>query len=345
MTASGISEMTSGVTVRLAPLQPHCFAFGGFEIQMLAALEAARNAGTSVSRLDPWDRDQRFHILHLWGLDLMHHTTVQWARRANKRLVLTVLLPYLTPRQVFRSTFSWFLPRAVWRRRLAAEVDALVVVNRAQCVSARVLLRKPASRVHVVPNIVPDIFFEAAAEGGNRDYVLCAGNICRRKNQLKLIQASVAAGLKVVLIGGVLPGEEKYAEQIRKVAAASPLVEWRQEVPPGSAALADLYAHARVFALVSLLETQPISMLEAAAAGCRLVTANRPYARQEFYRGAELVDPNSVAAIQAGLTKAFRAGGAGAIEQRVLEPCRRQSVGRAYKEIYETVARGGDRPA
>src|SRR4051812_48074208 len=82
--------------VRVAPLQPHCFAFGGFELQMLDALEAARRAGVAIQQLDPWSRDDAFEIVHVWGLETANASLVMWAKRAGKKVVLTALLPYLT---------------------------------------------------------------------------------------------------------------------------------------------------------------------------------------------------------------------------------------------------------
>jgi hypothetical protein len=52
--------MPSRPIVRVIPLQPHCFAFGGFEIQMIAAMEAARAAGKAIAPLGFWSREADF---------------------------------------------------------------------------------------------------------------------------------------------------------------------------------------------------------------------------------------------------------------------------------------------
>ena len=54
---------------RVVPFQPHCFAFGGFELQMIAAMDSARAAGADVAPLDFWRREADFDVLHLWALD------------------------------------------------------------------------------------------------------------------------------------------------------------------------------------------------------------------------------------------------------------------------------------
>lgn len=47
-----ISGTSSEPIVRVVPFQPHCFAFGGFEVQMLAAMESARTVGVNIAPLD-----------------------------------------------------------------------------------------------------------------------------------------------------------------------------------------------------------------------------------------------------------------------------------------------------
>jgi hypothetical protein len=59
--------VASRPVVRVIPAQPHCFAFGGFEIQMLAAMESAWAAGADVAPLDYWRREADFDLLHFWG--------------------------------------------------------------------------------------------------------------------------------------------------------------------------------------------------------------------------------------------------------------------------------------
>ena len=55
--------------VRVLPLQPHCFAFGGFEIQMLSALEAVRACGVDAQPMDIWSRNADFDIFQLQSLE------------------------------------------------------------------------------------------------------------------------------------------------------------------------------------------------------------------------------------------------------------------------------------
>jgi hypothetical protein len=73
--------------VKYVQNQPHCFAFGGFEIQMLSTLKAVQEAGVDADKLNPWSRDSDFDIIHLWGLELNHSNILHFCeKRMEKKL-------------------------------------------------------------------------------------------------------------------------------------------------------------------------------------------------------------------------------------------------------------------
>ena len=197
------------------------------------------------------------------------------------------------------------------RRSMLAMIDCITVVNKAQARYLVGTVGVPAEKVTVVPNLVDDIFFGTAGGAevgafGIENYVLCTGNICRRKNQLALVGACRKLGVPLLLVGNILTGEEDYGRAVAEAIAVGDGFRWIQGLIPGSVELAAAYKGAVVFALPSYLEAQPISALEAAASRKPLVLGDRPYARQEFYVRAALADPGSVDAIAAAIRKASR---------------------------------------
>src|SRR5688500_15482068 len=114
--------------VRVVPLQPHCFAFGGFEIQMIAAMRGARAAGADIEPLDPWARVADFDIVHVWGLDQQHVNVAHWSRLARKKVVLSALVGYTAWRSLLGGGWRRLVPRH-WSRRLLDSVDAVTCVN------------------------------------------------------------------------------------------------------------------------------------------------------------------------------------------------------------------------
>jgi glycosyltransferase involved in cell wall biosynthesis len=328
--------------VRVASLQPHCFAFGGFEIQMISALEATREAGVDVQRLDPWSRDVNFDIMHVWGLDIAQTQTIKWARKSHKQIVMTAWLPYVTIQHRLYYAASSLCGVVRMRRKLLDIVDILVVVNELQASAAQVLLGVHESKIKVIPNIIESQYFSNGAVNpdqpiGFEHYVLCTGNICKRKNQLKLAKAAINGGYSLLIIGDVLQGEEGYATELGGVIEGHKSVRWIRGVAPGSATLVSAYANCMAFALPSLIEQQPISALEAAAAGKPLLLADRAYAQQKYFKNAYLVDPNSELSIQDGLGRIKECPTDYIPEKVFLNECTREKVGLAYRDVYDLI--------
>lgn len=320
--------------VRVAPLQPHSLAFGGFDIQMITVLKATREAGVDVERLDPWSRDSDYDVLHVWGLSEAHLPALQWAKKAGKRVVLSALLPYLSPRARLGRIRALANGRARRQREILGAIDRLVVVNTPQAETAVQLLGFPRDRVDVIPHLVDEQYFLARGSVSSGDYVLCAGNICRRKNQLRLVRACQQEGVPLLLVGDVLTGEDEYGRAVEQAIAAARDARWILGLPPGSPELLSAYKDSCGAALVSYHETQPISLLEAAAVGRPLLIADRAYARQEFYENAVLVDPSSVKSIGIGLRRLVENPERYHPPAADLNRCTREAVGEGYATVY-----------
>jgi glycosyltransferase involved in cell wall biosynthesis len=327
-------------------LQPHCFAFGGFEVQMIAAMESARAVGADIAPLDFWRREPDFDVLHCWGLELQHSHTVKWAHAAGKKTVLSALVNYPGWKSWLRYFASFAMGPARLRRAMLAMIDGVTVVNQAQARFLVETVKLPAEKVTVVPNLVEEVFFNACNHADRdvreiRNYVICVGSICRRKNQLALIGACRKLGVPLLLVGSVLTGEEDYGRSVAEAMAAVKSFYWIRSLSPGSVELASAYQGASVFALPSHVETQPISALEAAAARRPLVLAERPYAKQEFYERAVLADPRSIDAIAGAIRRALDQPDAHCPPVAVIEQCRREKVGMAYMSVYQRLVPRG----
>ena len=326
--------------VRVLPLQPHCFAFGGFELQMLSVLEAVRECGVDAQPMDVWSRDADFEVLHVWGLSVAHAATLYWARQSGKGAVMTALLPYRTVERRVRHLAAMLAGQGRLRRKLLDMVDVLVVVNEAQAESACLMLGMPRERIAVIPHIIAAPYFEQPGEGAapadvSDSYVLCTGNVCARKNQINLAKACLAVGCPLVIIGDVLPGEERYGEALARLIERRSPIRWLPGMPAGSPDLVEAYRNCRIFALPSREETQPIGALEAAAAGKPVLIGDRPYARQKYYRNACLVDTGSAKSIESGLRAVLAEPNRYVAPVDVLAECRDKRVGAAYKRVYE----------
>jgi len=263
------------------------------------------------------------------GMGLDHGYTVTWGNEAGKKTVLSALVDYPGWKSWLRHQAPLLMELARLLESMLATLDCITVVNEAQAKFFVDTVRFPAEKLAVVPNVVEDIFFEkvdatSGAAFGAENYVLCVGNVCQRKKQLSLSAACRKPGVPLLLVGKVLPGEEEYEKSVAEALFTCHNSRWIHWLSPGSRELASAYRDARVFALLSRTEQQPISALEAAAMRKPLVLADRPWAKQEFYEHAVLADSRSTDAIAGALRKALDKPDSYCPPASVLQQCRKK---------------------
>jgi len=332
--------------IKYFPCQPHCFAFGGFDMQMINALGSVRKNGIDASKLDSWSRDSDFDIIHLWGIGPHNYQIIDWSKKSGKLIIATVLLPYFGTlkseignlyRQYFSNSFKTQI-------NYYKKIDRIVVLNNVQADVLYKYYKVPYSKIDIIPNIVENKYFETInTDFGQKydikNYVLCTGNISARKNQLNLALACVNLNVNLVLIGNVLDGEEIYAAKLESLVNANDNILWIRELPKASDDLVAAYKSCRVFALASLDETQPISALEAVAMNKPLVLLDKKYAYQTYYNGAILCKSPTVKDIEIALHMQFEQNLDIKVNSDIIQ-CKEDSVGKAYCKSYSKLNSG-----
>ncbi len=328
--------------VKYYPYQPHCFAFGGFDMQMLNTLDAVKKLGIDASKLDIWSRDSEFDIIHLWGIGPHNYHIIDWVKKANKKLVATVLLPYFV---TYRAKLSY------WKHYLSKQqkqlihfyslIDKIVVVNESQASVLNQFYKVPFAKIFVIPHIVEDKFFKIpnfnfVKKYGIENYVLCTGNISQRKNQLNLAKACINLNINLVLIGNCLDGESSYGKYLEELIKDNLNVLWIKGLNKGSEELASAYYDCLIFALPSNDETQPISALEAVAMNKPIILQNRAYANQKYYKNAILCNKGSVTDIEKVLNNFFLVKKEQEFNKNIID-CQEINVGNKYVEVYKEI--------
>ncbi len=319
--------------------QPHCFGFGGFDIQMIATSEAISKCQVDISKLDVWSRDNKFDILHCWGLSFSHYENYLWAKKTGKKLVATILMQ---DNDTLYAKFKFKVSSLLYKQRLLTEMlrlpDKVIVVNEDQAKICNLNFKIPKDKIHIVPHVVGDIFFkedDTININSNNQYVLTVGNVCSRKNQVALAKACIGENLKLIIIGKVLDGEQMYGDELRKlVDKNNHLLTWIYELKENSKELVEYYKQCSIFALPSYIEQQPISLLEAAAFKKPLLIADRNYAKQKFYRNSCIVDPSLITSIRSGLQRTLNNPLMFIPPYETLKECQQSEVGKAYTKIY-----------
>jgi glycosyltransferase involved in cell wall biosynthesis len=151
---------------------------------------------------------------------------------------------------------------------------------------------------------------------GLQDFVLQVGTVYPAKNQLAVIEALFDLPVPLVFIGKVLGPFADYAETCKARAAERGNVLFLDHVPHEE--LPGIYALAAVHVLPSWRETPGLVSLEAAAAGCRIVTTSIGSTRDYFADDAWYCYPDDLASIRQAVEKALNAPPSAVLRQRVL---------------------------
>ena len=191
------------------------------------------------------------------------------------------------------------------------------------------------NKYHVVPNSA-DLSFACAKpdwfvnEFGVKDFVMCAAYLSERKNQLALLRAMKDTDVPLVLTG---PAENQYAAVCRKEAGGSVLFTG----PMSREQIASAYAAAKVHVLPSYYETPGLASLEAALAGCTIVTTDRGCTREYFGDFVYYCDPASEESIRSAILKALEGPPRAGLKEHIVKNFTWDRAGLETLKGYRTV--------
>ncbi|MCC6189285.1 MAG: glycosyltransferase family 4 protein [Anaerolineales bacterium] len=166
-----------------------------------------------------------------------------------------------------------------------------------------------------------------------RDFVLQVGTLNPVKNQLGLVEALRDLPVPIVIIGQAMAAAGDYGSRLRARAAARGNVTFVDHLPHEE--LPGIFALASVHALPSWRETPGLVSLEAAAAGCRVVTTAIGSTRDYFEDLAWYCWPDDQASIRRSVEAALQAQATNGLRERVLERYTWKRAGEATLAAYE----------
>ena len=346
-------------------------ASGGGEIQMFGTAEGLRELGVAARLWRPWEESiKEARCLHLFGSLPEHLPLVEAARRAGLPVLLSTIAWFdwrsywREPGSVVRrlKAVSGFAARAAWprlpswRRRLYHSVDLLLPNSNAEAAQLTRYFQVAPTKIHIVPNganprfgdaepgpflklldrqmneETPSIVRSRVAEGR---FVLYAGRIEPRKNQLGLIRAMRGKGVPVVLIGDVVPGHDRYWRACCKAADAT--VIFLPRLDHDDPLLRSAYAACGCLALTGWYETPGLVALEAAMSGTPLVLPRGGSAQEYFGREASYVAPDDLRGIRRAVLDALERRRSERIAKRMQDNFTWKSAAAATLEAYRRV--------
>src|SRR5581483_7622993 len=306
-----------------------------------AALESL---GITVEHLRWWDGSQRGDLIHFFGRPSGQY--VDLAHGKGMRVVISDLLTGAAARSagaLAAQRFAIVVAKRVLPHSFCARMnwesfvkaDAVIALTSWEAELVQRLFRAPARRVHIVPNGVAREFLGSSDEQiAREDYLVCTATIAERKRALELARAAVRAGTPLWIIGRAYDEGDPYARRFSAFAREHRDVVRYEGAVEDRQLLAQIYAEARGFVLLSTMESLSLSALEAAACGCPLLLSDLPWARTTFDTAARYC-PIAGPAVTAPILRAFYDAAPGL--PRPPRPASWEDVARKLTSIYEEV--------
>ena len=308
----------SGIRACFVPHIPFGFIYGGAEVQAQSTLNCLNAMGHDAFWLDLTDHTllERTDIFHFFGADIEF---AYWIHSAIADRPVVVSSIFSEPSILRRLGWHYgrLLPGTTPRRlaRLLREATLILPNSEAESEALRALFGVDPRSIRVIPNGV-DVTFIGSDPASFRarylndwpsdaPFVLCAGRIEWRKNQLMLAESCLQAGVRLVLVGQLAPNtDSEYQQRLLALIGSNPkFLKYMGAIPRSD--MPDAYAAAAVHALVSTWETTGLTSLEAGLNGCNLVVGDCPPVREYFGDIATIVHQDE-RSVREGIEEALR---------------------------------------
>ncbi|HHY99232.1 MAG TPA: glycosyltransferase family 4 protein [Firmicutes bacterium] len=316
----------------------------GDTIQVMETMRALRELGVEVDHCMELNPDlSGYDLVHLFNISRAVETYAQ-CRNAVERGRPVVVSPiywnmeeYILNEESDRSQrlVEWWRKDNAFRLQILKWADMVLPNGWAEM---NLIHRDFGIRPNymIVPNGADPAFANAdpipfVSTYGLEDIVLCVGRISPRKNQLRLIKALSGIGIDVVLIGAV--NDPFYFEKCREHAGAN--IKFLPQMPQSQ--LASAYAAAKAHVLPSWYDTPGLVSLEAAMAGCNIVSTNRGTAAEYFGNLAWYCDPRDVESIREAALRAYSSERVGKLKEIILTQFTWEVAARETLKAYEMV--------
>lgn len=279
---------------------PFLLAHGGFGIQIEQTFSALRKSGVDVAFLRWWSKAPVPDLIHYFGPAPSWY--LDFCSSKGIRTVVSALLTSQGSRPSWRNYLQGhairgmrkFLPQMAERMGWDAfhKADAFVTLTQHEGRLLQHVFGVPVDKIHVIPNGVEDCFLEASSPS-REDWLMTSCTITPRKRVIELVEAAALARRRLKVFGKPYSSADPYFQAFLVVVNRHrSWVEYAGEVTDRSE-LADLYRRAAGFALISTMESQSLSALEAASCRCPLILSDLPWARETFPKGAVFVRPTA----------------------------------------------------
>lgn len=319
------------IKIVVVPSIPFSLMYGGGETQVVKTCKALASNGVDVAYLHWEDELQDCDLLHVFGAKYWQTPIIELAKGRGIPVALSTI-SYAPPsarnyvRSRLKKLFTKLVPIPTTYKLIHKAVSLADVLLPNSIAEGEYLVDQfgvSESKISVIPNAV-DLSFANATPAQFRqqfdlqgDFTLCVGKIEPRKNQLKLVEAFLKWGKKLVLIGDAINNQRGYYDQVIALAKQDPNIIHIPRLPHDSGLLASAYAAARTHVLLGVNETPGLVNLEAGLAGASLAVLDCPPVREYLGEYAVYIPNLSVEAIRNGINAANVRGTDKGLRQRI----------------------------
>ncbi len=322
---------------------------GGLQIQIEETAKGLRELGVEVVFYDPW-RDQipEVDLCHAFSIDGAILPHLERATESGKPVIVSPVFSafahgaYVTRVKVLLSSSIPGMYSDLKRAQRIFNVASHVIALNADEES---LIRSSFSsvssrKITVIPNGIDGRFatgnpeiFRAKYKLGS--FILTVGSIEPNKNQLALIQAMKQLDSQLVIIGRANRSYPDYFALCQKEASTQKTILFVGEVPHGDPILASAFAASELFVLPSFSEVMPLSLYEAALAGCKVAASDSFPLQPEMARYVSRFTPSSVSSMATVLAKELQGRPSNSLKDAVLAMPTWTDISRRILEVYE----------
>ena len=319
------------------PNQPHSFAFGGFEYQMLNAFKSVQLTNeVEVEKFNLWERSINYDLIHLWGITEHNYKIIDYCGKNKKKIFASVLLPYYSTVKEIISHKIYSVYPGIYKKTLNYfnKIDHFSVVNELQLEVLNKIYKIPKNKISIIPNIVDANYYNQESfsnQDSSKKYAITTGSVCRRKNQLDLAKKFENLKYNLIIIGSVIDGEEDYGNKVEEFVFKSKYIKWVKSLENTDTKYLEYYHNSSFFILGSKIETQPISILEAMVSKKPVIIIDCAYSKQSVFSDLIKISEISEKEIQGAITKIQNRI---EYEKKLLDQFKIEKVGQLYKNAY-----------
>lgn len=287
---------------------------GGVQVRIKKIVELLRKKNITVDFFDKFNTKViDYDILHIFMLNIENYELIKYAKKNGLKVVISTIVPLINGYKIdiYRKLVKLPIPTTYKILLQSLQLaDLLIVETPAE---KKFLIKHyniDKNKIYIIPNGIEkdevatrDIYNYI---GGKKKYILQVGRFDKNKNQLNTIKALKNENIEVVFIGGPQSKNDKYYKKCQEEAKNKKNFHFLGWIDKNSKIIKSAYKNAELVIVPSFFETFGMVILEAIAAGKKIVVSETlPILEYNIISAENTFNPRNVNDIKKKTIKAF----------------------------------------